>query len=257
MEIDYKKIFDSVFEKAHAYELSCFLRNEDVPFEYCRKALKKDGIGWDEKILIALRNDCPDDMLVKICKKQGERFTSQLLYSKKHIICEALEELYKNPINLHVLIKYRKIPDKLKIKILNDLVTLDKLGNVIQYSYYVYDFIEYQYSIPDECWKLIDGVIGLSNKGVCSKEYAINETESIQMNVKLMKSPLNENEVINLFEQPGKNYLWMLKLAANPSISDYIVMQLQIKAPEHLQDEVNSLLVENEKKREEWRSKFN
>lgn len=96
--IDYKKIFESVFENAECYELGCILGNEDVPFEYCRKALKIKRLDWRKKVLIAKRSDCPDDVLIKICKRQGERFTRELLCSKKAFLMKHWRNCIRIPL---------------------------------------------------------------------------------------------------------------------------------------------------------------
>jgi len=44
-----------------------------------------------------------------------------------------------------------------------------------------------------------------------------------------------------------------MKLAANPSISDYALMELQVKCPEYLIDEVNEIIAKRKPAREEYR----
>ncbi len=144
--MDYQKIFDSVFENACSEELGCFLRNEDVPFEYCQRALKKKGVGWQNKFLIAMRSDCPTSVIVKMCKNVGERFVNRLLTEKKDIPDEVIRELFKKDWMVYSLAQYWKLPDDIKSEMFKRFVTTDDSGAIIRYDDYLATFLEHQCS---------------------------------------------------------------------------------------------------------------
>ena len=246
MEIDYKKIFDSVFENADSDEIGCILKNELVPFDYCLKAMKRKGIGWKNKVIIAKRKDCPSDIIIKLCKNGGERFTRELLERGYGVPEDAMKELFKSENNISSIMQYWDLSDDMR----HDMF---KYFNDRYYSLMV-TFLECQCSIPEDCWHYVDETID-------KIKYSNNQWDKqkllprVELCKSLMMTPINEDVSIEELDKPSYygNFLNLLKIASNPSISDYLIMELKIKTHDEDMPIIDMLLDRNEEKREKWR----
>lgn len=247
MEIDYKKILDSVFENANCDELGCILRNEDVPFEYCMRAMKMKGIGWQNKLCIAKRRDCPADVVLKLCKGSGEKFTKELLGRGYGVPEDALRELFKKDINLEPIMQYWTLPDDIRREIFK------KIGN--KWNSILVDFIDSQCSIPDDCRHYLDVALERVKKSgdMWDREHLIPR---VKRSIALLAQPIDEDVAIGEIDSPKiTSRRSVFKIAANPSISDYLIMELRLKVPEDDRELVEMLLAKNEQSREEYRSR--
>lgn len=244
MDIDYKKIFDSVFENANSDEIGCILKNELVPFDYCLKAMKRKGIGWKNKVIIAKRKDCPSDIIIKLCKNGGERFTRELLERGYGIPEDAMKELFKSENNISSIMQYWDLSDDIR----HDMF---KYFNDRYYSLMV-TFLEFQCSIPEDCWHYVDETIDRikHSNNQWDKQKLLPRVELCKS---LMMTPINEDVSIEELDKSYGNFLNLLKIASNPSISDYLIMELKIKTHDEDMPFIDMLLNRNEEKREKWR----
>lgn len=244
MEIDYKKIFDSVFDGADGDEIGCILKNESVPFDYCLKAMKRKGIGWKNKVIIAKRSDCPSDIVIKLCKNGGERFTKELLKRGYGVPEDAMKELFKSEGNISSIMQYWDLSDDMRRDVFNYF-------NDKYYSLMV-TFLECQCSIPEDCWHYVDETIEKIKKYEWNKQ---NLLPKVLLCKSLMMTPINEEVSIEEIDKSSYygNFLNLLKIASNPSISDYLMMELKMKTEDKNLTVIDMLLDRNEAKREAWR----
>ena len=254
--MDYKDLFESVFDNATEDELSCFLRNPSVPFEYCKRALKlrgERGIGWRNRLVIALRKDCPVDVLVRLCKIDSEKFAQNLLALNDFLPDEAIRALYHRKRNVYSLSCYWRLPEDVKRDIFMSYLNLDANGLVSGYDEALGSFLAHQVSLPDDCWKLMDGVIDVFRNR--SSERGWYMRVNIVEIVRPMQAPLDDEYALQVIADTRHNGCWkMLQMAANPSVSDYVMMELRMKVDDAvLLSKINALLDENENARQEYR----
>ena len=251
--MDYKDIFDSVFDGLNNAGLKSVLRNERVPFEYCEKAMKTRKLDWNCKLAIALRTDCSDETLVKLCRNMCYKFTEGLLDKYKRRIGrdipdEAISELLRKKENLQPIVQYWHLSDNMKRRILKRFVVRDGKNEYCMSQHFV-NFIKSQLTIPEDCFETID---------VIMKKYVKNQTITSycllnDFVLKLLRTPFDESIVEEFFNSHNRPLTTYFQIAANPSISDYVIMRLLTQTPENFLGEVKEILDKNEKKREEYR----
>lgn len=246
----FRTIFDSVFDNARPDEIGCFLRNEMVPFEYCERALKMKGIGWKNKLVVARRNDCPVDVLSRICRNGGERLLDDLFKTMKVIPEKVIRDIYRKDCTNHHLISYWRLPDDIKSEMFQRFIVRDERGGIIAYNHEMNDFLEYQVYFPDECLSAMDDVVKIWKAKSSDWDW---ERNFIEM-TKPMIAPLSDDYALLTIDCVGRrNPRFLMKLAANPSISDYVLMGLQMKCPDCAIDDVNEIIAKRKPAREEYR----
>jgi len=247
--LNYKRMFESVFESADKNEIGCFLGNTEVPFSYCERALKEKRLDWKNKLKIAMRSDCPDKCLVSLCRSGGEKFRKRILLERENIPEDALRVMW-NKGHVVEFLYYWRLPDDLKKEAIDKLLKFDDKGNVI-YMEFGSDcpliFMRNQHSMPD-------GYAFVPKKLV---EYFIKQRydyyDDFNLHVALMDTPLDEKMVSDNAKDIFSNKNMLLKLAANPSISDYMIMQLKVKTPSKYVEDVDEVLADRRQKRDEYR----
>ena len=260
--MDYEAVFNEIFLNADDKEIGCFLRNEKVPFEYCLRALERKGLRYHNKAIIAARSDCPKELYMKLLKNGGENFLCDLL---KHYGENPPEELLREMFDKKVfypLIRQWRLPDDLKEKILDMSVKFDDYGNVVHFvgNYVPMDFIREQVYVPDHMLKLYEGIAySLRDKG---SKIAYGEVMDY---LKYMRTPLDDETIIEILDSdyvPEEERIiesskfvnnCIQKIAANPSISDYAMIQLRIRSPKEIINKVNEIINACADRRNEYR----
>ena len=254
---DYKDMFDTVFNSASPEELGCFLRNECVPFEYCERALGRKGIGWENKLIIAERKDCPVETVERICKNGGERFARRFLTEMRHVPDSVLRTLARNNGAKFYVSEYWRIPDDLKRMFVNEMVCMLD-GDAVVYDVTMFEeFVMAQPSLPDDCMETVEKAIQwIGRKPNTSAWTRYDEiAERLGTAMKFMRKPVDEEFASRQFARIGdfrntrKDLHWLVKLAANPSIGDYIEMELRLKTPDFMRWMVEELLDENKSRK--------
>ena len=255
--MDYEEIFNSVFKNANKYELGCFLRNPDVPFEYCLKAMKRrPGIGWRNRLAIALRPDCPEETLVKLCRGEGERFGGNLVHMMKRVPDAVLEELNANMNCWDSLMSLWYLPDGIK---------RDMLGSIMKCNpHSLLRFLDNQCTFPDDCIQRVDEFLKRVSGPVTDEEKRfsrnLNTFESdfvVKANkiLSLIRKPCDEEYAMRLLDGEDRychwNRFWYRKLACNPSISELVEMELRVKYGD--KNEVDTMLELAKDERERYR----
>lgn len=250
MREGFKTIFDSVFHNARPNEIGCFLRNEMVPFEYCEMALKMKGIGWKNKLIVARRSDCPTDVISRICRNGGERLLDDLFATMKVVPEKVIREIYKKDCISRHLISYWRLPDDIKSEMFERLIVRDERGGIVAYNHQMNDFLEYQVYLSDDCLNAMNDVVKIWKAR--SSGWTL-ERNFIEMTLP-MTVPLSDNYALSTINHmDSRNPRLLMKLAANPSISDYVLMELQVKCPECAIDDVNEIIAKRKTAREEYR----
>ena len=254
--MDYEEIFNSVFENAGKSELGCFLRNPDVPFEYCLKAIKRrrPDIGWRNRLAIAMRPDCPEETLVNLCRGAGERFGVNLVQLMKRIPDAALEELHASRNCWSSLMSLWYLPDGIK---------RDMLGMILEcHPYSLLLFLDNQCALPDDCIQRVDEFLKRGSSPV-TDEYeelskSLNSSDFVFKANKLLsliRKPCDEEYAMRLLDGKEErchwNKHWDRKLACNPSISELVEMELRVKHGH--QNEVDKILELAKDERERYR----
>lgn len=245
-------MFDSVFNNARPYEIGCFLRNEMVPFEYCERALKMKGIGWKNKLIVAKRSDCPVDVLSRICRNGGERLLDDLFTTMKVIPEKVIREMYEKDCGIYHLISYWRLPDDIKSEMFQKFLVRDEHGRIVSYERYMDDFLEHQAYLPDDCWNFMDDVMEVWQKKKSNRLWSY-ERNFAELTIP-MRTPLDEDYALSIIDGiNSRNLRLLMKLAANPSISDYALMELQVKCPEYAIEDANEIIAERKPARDEYR----
>lgn len=250
MQEGFKTMFDSVFNNARPDEIGCFLRNEMVPFEYCEMALKMKNIGWKNKLIIAKRSDCPIDVMSRICRNGGEKLLDALFTIMSVIPERVVREIYEKKNNCSHLISYWRLPDDIKSKMFQSFLIRDGHGRIINYKHQMDDFLRYQVYLPDDCRDFMDDIMEVRQAKHSNwiSERIFNEQ------VRPMRTPLDDDYALSIIDHMnGRSIGLILKLAANPSISDYAMMEIRVKCPVHAIDDVNEILAKREPARDEYR----
>ena len=250
MREGFKTIFDSVFHNAKPDEIGCFLRNEMVPFEYCEMALKMKGIGWKNKLIIAKRSDCPIDVVSRICRTGGEKLLDDLFATMRVIPEKAIREIYEKDCTSRHLVSYWRLPDDIKSKMFQSFLVRDGHKRIVGYDGHMNDLLEYQVYLPDDCLNDMHDIVEIWKKKLSGWTW---ERNFIEM-TKLMIAPLSDDCALSTIDGMGsENPRLLMKLAANPSISDYALMELQVKCPNCAIDDVNEIIEKRKPAREEYR----
>ena len=256
MREGFKTIFDSVFHNAKPDEIGCFLRNEMVSFEYCEMALKMKGIGWKNKLIIAKRSDCPIDVMSRICKNGGDRLLDDLFATMRVIPEKVIREIYKKDGTSRHLISYWRLPDDIKSKMFQSFLVRDEQDRIVRYKHYMNDFLQYQIYLPDDCWNVMDDVLKIWEENPTDCRWDRNFVEMTRP----MMTPLDDNVALAGIEYAvscirinGSERSLLMKLAANPGISDYALMELQVKCPNCAIDDVNEIIAKRKSARDEYR----
>lgn len=251
MREGFKTILDSVFYGARPDEIGCFLRNEMVPFEYCEMALKMKGIGWKNKLIVARRSDCPVDVISRICKNGGEKLLDDLFATMRVIPEKAIREIYEKDCTSRHLISYWRLPDDIKSKMFQSFLVRDGHKRIVGYDGHMNDLLEYQVYLPDDCLNDMHDIVEIWKKKSSGWTW---ERNFIEM-TKLMIAPLSDDCALSIIDHymNVRNPRLLMKLAANPSISDYALMELQVKCPNCVIDDVNEIIEKRKPAREEYR----
>ena len=250
MREGFKTIFDSVFYGAKPDEIGCFLRNEMVPFEYCEMALKMKRIGWKNKLIVAKRSDCPIDVVSRICKNGGEKLLDDLFATMRVIPEKVIREIYKKDCTSRHLISYWRLPDDIKSKMFQSFLVRDEHKRIVGYDCHMNDLLEYQVYLPDDCWNYMDDVLKIWEEKPTGWRWERNFVAL----TKPMRTPLDDDCALSIINRiNGSERSLLMKLAANPSISDYALMELQVKCPECAIDDVNEIIEKRKPAREEYR----
>ena len=262
MTMDYKEIFESVFEKATDDEIGCFLRNEDVPFEYCERALKERRLNWQQRLIVALRSDCPEDVLVKLCKRAGERFATSILFTdtetgrnrlEKEVPVKVLETLFRNERTFAVTLSYCLLTDDMKRRATDKLLETHSDGSFVRQAYEQRMFLLNQCSLPEDCLDRFDEALSRAEEDASS--YIKETYDLMRSDMRWMSVPLDEQKALDVINGKlpwGANPV-LLKIAANRSISEYVEMMLRVKCGGAIAPLVNKVLDMHRKEREEWR----
>lgn len=252
----FKTIFDSVFHNAKPDEIGCFLRNEMVSFEYCEMALKMKGIGWKNKLIIAKRSDCPIDVMSRICKNGGDRLLDDLFATMRVIPEKVIREIYEKDCKSRHLISYWRLPDDIKRKMFQSFLVRDKQDGIVGYEHYMNDFLAYQIYLPDDCWNYMDDVLKIWE----AKPSGLNWDRNFIEMTRPMMTPLDDEFALVAIDYASSTIrmhcsemMLLMKLAANPSISDYVLLELQMKCPECAIENVNEIIAKRKSARDEYR----
>lgn len=255
MEIDYHELFESVFGNATKEELGCLLRNESVPFEYCERALKRKngGIGWKNRLLIAKRSDCPMELKIRLCRRECGRFMGMFLTPSMEFCPELLDAVFKNRISHDALRRCWKIPDDVKVAMFEEL-RRESVWNDSMFDYRMNDFLDWQVSLPDKCLEVVRNEFAKTSMDDLGDVMG----RTVHYAIAGMTVPLDENM---LFEAIGNFAPWerwrlqrsvMYKMAANPSISDYGLLELRLKAPHEYMNDIEWIIEHNAERRERY-----
>lgn len=291
--VDYEWLFDHFFDNAindqSGHLLEAYIQDEKLPFEYCEKALAHIGssMPYYNKAWIASRRDCPDDVLIDICrdvisskKEVMINFVNALCrYSrfKKTIPREALDMIMETDAYTELCYCF-SMPDDMKSMLLKkiglleveDMQTPDILDsrffNLYQKFSVVQSYVEHQHSVPEDCMRslncLYDFFTDESYMAKTRRSYDLWNKQfgmkNLLFSIKLMQIPLEDGTIDEMFSMPDELCKWSasMKCVMNPSISDYGIMQVLIKSEQEydeIQSVINRLVNESKPKREEYR----
>ncbi len=266
-EVDYKKAFEEVIKASKPLCLQEILQNEKIPFECCAYALEVNK-KLNNKTLVTIlsRHDCPTDFLVDICRKMKNKESNDFFerlcciyhnWQSREIPEAALREFLDDRIDhLSLLCTCQYVSSPFKKELLDKILEycrnkktpLDNKKDNIRQA--VRNFGAYQYVVTDDCWPVIDEILEILND------------EYVATVFRFMRSPFDESLLDkNGYDQRLKlsffgnksNSTPYYQVACNPSISDYVVMELLVKTPSDYLEKVKGLVEKHEPARAEYR----
>ncbi len=294
-EIDYKFLFRHFFERAihseNNHDIENFLDDEALPFPLCEEAVRKCGKRLSDfaATLVASRKDCPDEFFAEICESRkltkgdvhSENFVDMLckhcFLNERRIPEDMLEGFIKKGLHVQAA-RYPDMSDRLKRKIAEKIGLFDddferrkdgdfRLEYLKKIHFQIHQLVVHQRSLPDDCMKVLerllkyfeekDDLIGLSefvsHNGL--RWMAVNQ---MMTSIRMMKKPLEDSHIDEIFD--GQSFsidriYFAMQAAANPSISDYAIMEILMKSTKdkEMLERLNKILNENEEKREQYR----
>lgn len=274
MENNCDNVFDIVFDGliecidkgSSKFEIKNILCNEKVPFEYCVRAMSTLGkrLGYEALISIAMRNDCPVDVIESLFNTNDDTFASCLfdkMYHEKNDfeLNRRLEmKLLEKEYGLGILKDYFIDDEDIQRNMLNGMITKDHIMS------YLEEFIVNNVTIPDDCWKIVDNALNkVSESDFPKKSYppfscfsTDNGINRLKMNLDFMRKPFDESNLDEkLSDENINDTLLILKMAYNPSISDYAITQLLMKiSNKDFLEDINKVIDSVKERREQWRS---
>jgi hypothetical protein len=208
------------------------------------------GIGWKNKLIIAKRSDCSIDVMSRICRNGGEKLLDELFATKAIIPEKVIREIHERNCRCSHLVSYWRLPDDIKSEIFQSLLIRNKYGKIFNYERKMNDFLEYQVYLPDDCWNFMDDVMNIWQEKQPGWSFERNFVEL----TKPMRTPLDDDyALLTIDRMNGRNLRLLMKLAANPSISDYALLELQMKCPECAIEDVNEIIAKRKSARDEYR----
>ncbi len=248
--IDYKNVLDKIIDSTNGDELVPLVRCEALPFDYCQTILAKKKIGWRTKVQIAKRKDCPKDVLIKLIKRNGERFLRTYLYDDFYSVGvfasskasymlddEIANVILQKPFGVRMLCWHTRLSETV-LRTMSDMIVMEWENHSATRN--ISDFLYYQHRIPDDC---VDKLFNLAQS--IDDENAWVSKDSIIENLNLMKE-LPEDVFVKYIEsycEKGTMYdkkyditkTQLFKIAANPSITKYAEMLLRMKFSNDIQ----------------------
>ncbi len=242
---DFKNLLEIAFNSMDWDSLQHFLENEEVPFEFCEKALKQKGVNWSVKLAIAKRSDCPEDVMLKLCGSgAGEKFVCGFLYNGHDSIRrpeKAIDKLIDGG-RYWMLAEYWMLTDEQRNRLYGKFASE-------YHSWSLIKFIHSQIMLPDGSLDKVKDRVEYEVKCPCGEEDA---KIIMDVNLPCMLTPFEDEfleMVLKLEERERK--IACRQIAANPSISDYVIMELLVKASNA--DEINYILEQRKDARDEYR----
>ena len=264
-------VFDGMlecFEKGSSFNIENILSNEQIPFEYCRRAICTLGrkLKNDVLIAIAMRKDCPCEIIESFFNSDDRFFESELFskvfYEKSDVrLNTSLErKLLTKDYGVTILKDYFINDEDIQREFLQALITPHYV------SPYLCDFAKNNIMIPDDCWELVDNGLkyadekGLKTAGMfnlfANNNKELNETK---LHFDLMRKPFDESNLDEkLCDKNMEDFLLVAKIAVNPSVSDYVITQLLVRiSNSDFIEDVNTILDDCADRREKWRQEHN
>jgi len=235
--INYEEVLNEVIEGCKGDEIIPFVRCPKFPFSYCEKWLSKRGTPWRTKVAIAKREDCPDSVVVKLIKRNGERFLGSYLYNcDKHPLSDKIIEAIINKpfgidtICLRTVLMSEKMKEKIVYSQFNNEETKSR-GYFFKTR--LLDFVRHQDSLPQQCINEILSAIEIQISGgdLMLDDFSIRALKRSRTMLQCMKTPVDEGfciDCINKYDKERDKSL-LEKIASNPSISKYVEMVLMVK----------------------------
>ena len=153
------------------------------------------------------------------------------------------------------LIRTWRLPEDVKDDILARMLSQDGGGWTCSDWDRLYDFMRFQHWLPCQNW--LEAIWQAAYRYAYGHDQRHRaSTMSVIWYLQFMKAPVKfgDDEIEKMLDEPERGCLWMLKLAANPSVSDFCMMQLRLHASEwELDEELDEVLSIREKAREEYR----
>ncbi len=274
---DYKILFEHLFDEAmqcvSPKVLEFFLKNEEIPFEYCQRAwnAKRNRMTTGELAALGCRLDCPDDIAheaFRIGQEQDKFFFVTFCYNWKKPTPVPewvfLKFQYFNANCHEGLLFSTKLPERIQRKLLGELVMLGSDGEIDdrrQFSTLISanTFILYQQIFPNDCLETLKKfkkyLLQFDRKTYMS---AVEKQELLK-SIDCLMEPLTDSQIDDLFKWCSENEIYHFpelcyKCACNRSISDYGMMQLVVRAKStDMLDKINKLLEGNKERREAYR----
>ena len=293
--VDYEWLFTHFFDNAVKDEsghlLQGFLEDDKLPFKFCKRALDAMGsrMQYYNKVEIITRPECPKELFIDICKEElaSSNVTARRLFVSclcRHcrfgieIPREVLDMIVDDDAYLEVGY-YILLPDDLKRRIMRKIGLLgvedmgtpsilsSRFGELCDKIDEIWNFVIHQYSVPEDCMRSLDCMLDFFHgksteevEGMCPKwGKHMMMLGQILESIRKLRTPLTDDDIDAMFagHMDDDILLWnmALKCAANPSISDYGIMQLLVKVnlPDHVQKVIERIIDENKTRREEYR----
>jgi len=266
--INYEEVLTEIVENCVGDEIMPFVRCLKFPFKFCEKLLNKKGISWKTKVEIAKRNDCPESVLVKLCKRNGERFLRAFLYSlerndcsetspmRKQISDVVVDTILTKPCGLDMLcIHPVRFTENAQEKIINQCFGYKICGSGYSFTHYLFDFIRSQDTIPQHCIARISEAMDKDREKRLRvlDDYEESHFKRQKKMLGCMKTPVDEGLCIEVVENYEKEHdkPCLRKVASNPSISKYVEMLLSMKFSHD--EEIALCMKRSEDDRNAWR----
>ncbi len=263
-----------------------FFSDADIPFEPLGREISEMKLNENELILLAERKDIPDDVVLRF--SEGEKEFSRTFACKFITSRDRMTILSDTILNYFVftnpypdmydirLMGLRLLPDRIKKAFVERyaLQLVTDANNVRAFDLTLL-LLEEQASFPEDCMPTLVLASGIIKK---DSHRSLLGTKLPNLVNCMMASmlPLEDNEFDKIFKYlneentsfSSRNFWsesWSnkkekeilngsyLKLASNPSISDYAIMELLVKSPPHFLNDIKTLVDFNEEKRSHYR----